>query len=201
MSKPHTYGDIRLITPTGSGVFLDVFTKRMNPNKKREEFSATILIPKTTSLTDPAPGSEMGLGQCVRHCLTDTFGAGAVDAILAHPVNNPIRDGNLKPDYEGYADHWVVKAASQFKPHVIGVDGSVVEFPDQIDLYPGCQVVLLLSPWTYDHQSGNKGCSFNLLGIKKMGEGKRFATGGISAESVKSAFAAVPTVGAPATKW
>lgn len=201
MSKPHTYGDIRLITPPGTLVFPDVFAKRMNPNKNKEEFSATILIPKSTSLSDPAPGSQMGLGQCVRHCLTDSFGAGAVDPVLANPVNNPIRDGNLKTDYEGYADHWVVRATSQFKPHVIGIDGSVVEFPDQIDLYPGCQAVLLLSPWTYDHTSGGKGCGFNLLGIKKVGEGPRLASGGVSAESVQSAFSDVPVVGGSANQW
>ena len=103
----------------------------------------------------------------------------------------PFRDGAEREGSRGYgAGKTFLNASTKNQPGVVGrhggPDGRPRPITDPAELYPGCRVRASLTAFAYD-QAGNRGVSFALNNIQKLGEGPRL-DGRKDAEDEFSAF-------------
>lgn len=75
--------------------------------------------------------------------------------------------------------HWagktVIRASSKNKPGI--VDAQVKPILDEAEIYSGMRVIATLNPFFYD-TDGNRGVSFGLNNIQKIGDGPKLFEGG-----------------------
>lgn len=100
-------------------------------------------------------------------------------------IRSPFRDGNEKQDLEGYKGMIYITASNKHRPQVVGPDKApIAEETDEF--YAGCYARASLNAFAYETKTKtgailNRGVSFSLENIQKVGEGKRFS-GRIDAE-------------------
>jgi hypothetical protein len=87
-------------------------------------------------------------------------------------MRNPFRDGDEKAETDGYKGCTFVSASSKQRPQV--VDNQVNEIIEESVFYPGCYARATLIAFAYDTK-GNKGISFALQNIQKLGDGPAFS--------------------------
>lgn len=92
----------------------------------------------------------------------------------------PLRDGDTERDGEEYKDHYFINCTTKRKPRC--VDRDCVEILDPADLYAGCYVRATLTCYAYDF-AGNRGISFGLCNVQKLGDGDPLGGDGSSAAS------------------
>jgi len=108
---------------------------------------------------------------------------------------NPVRDGSDREDEDasaaagkavykdGYGPDVVFfSAANKRRPSVVDKDPNVPLVEADGRPYAGCYVNVCVSPWAWDHETGGKGVSFNLLAVQFLKDGEPFGGG----ESVKA---------------
>ncbi len=93
----------------------------------------------------------------------------------------PFRDGAEK-EYDGYGAGVVFCSASSHRPPECLTPEK--ENAKESDLYPGCYVVALISPYAYDN-GGNRGVALGLEAVMKVADGAVFGGG---ARSAREAF-------------
>lgn len=86
----------------------------------------------------------------------------------------PFRDGDEKADSKGYAGTIFVTATSKKRPGV--VNQKLEDVLDKEEIYAGCYARAVLIAFAYD-VSGNKGVSFSLKHVQKVGDGEKFSGG------------------------
>lgn len=104
---------------------------------------------------------------------------------------HPFREGNDKPELDGYKDCIFVTAKSKYRPGV--VDARMNEISEESDIYGGCYVRASLIPFAYT-TGGNKGVSLRLGNVQKIAEGEPFGGRGTPADAD---FGAVEDVAGP----
>lgn len=83
----------------------------------------------------------------------------------------PWRDGEEREDSAGYGEGTTfMNVASDYKPLVI--DRKSNKITDQTEIYAGCYVRLIVSPFVYTQPK--KGLSFGLLAVQKLKDGEAF---------------------------
>lgn len=89
-------------------------------------------------------------------------------------------DGKLipEPGYEA-GGMWISLKAGQNKPDCR--DQKMVPITDPNVLYPGCQIMAVVTAYGYDYEGTNKGVSIGLKALQKVGEGENIG-GRVSAE-------------------
>jgi hypothetical protein len=106
----------------------------------------------------------------------ERWGAKAKGLLTSRQLRDPIRDGAEKPTVGYGAGRWFVNASSNRQPGVVskyaGPDGKPLPITDPEELYPGCRVRASLVPFAYE-VNGNRGVSFLLGNIQKLGDGPR----------------------------
>lgn len=90
----------------------------------------------------------------------------------------PFQDGD-ESQYEGNAGQMIIKAKTDRKPRVFGMDGD--ENVDEEDFYAGCYCRATVKAVAYD-VNGKKGITFVLLGIRKVANGTPFGGTSTSGE-------------------
>lgn len=85
----------------------------------------------------------------------------------------PFRDGDEKSDMQGYAGTIFVNASSKQKPQVINKNRELLTEDDGA-FYAGCFAKATLMAYAYD-TAGNKGVSFALQNVLKIGDGESFS--------------------------
>lgn len=85
-----------------------------------------------------------------------------------------IKDGD-EFDYDGYADHWAIKAGNNKRPTVVNRDRSPLTEEDDV-IYAGCYVNAIISPWVQNNQYGKR-VNANLLGVQFVKDGDAFSDG------------------------
>lgn len=85
----------------------------------------------------------------------------------------PFRDGDEKSDMQGYAGTIFVNASSKQKPQVINKNRELLTEEDGA-FYAGCFAKATLLAYAYD-TAGNKGVSFALQNVLKIGDGESFS--------------------------
>jgi len=85
-----------------------------------------------------------------------------------------LRDGDLKAEYEGFADHWAISCNAITRPTVFDVDGSPAAEDSGI-VYSGCMVNMIVTFKAYDNVS--KGVTCELNGVRKWADNDAFSGG------------------------
>lgn len=86
-------------------------------------------------------------------------------------LDNPIKDGDDKAEWDGFPGHWYVRAKSKYQPGV--VDAKTKPIINPADFYSGCYARAEVNAYYYD-QKGNKGVSFGLSNVQKLRDGEPF---------------------------
>jgi hypothetical protein len=90
------------------------------------------------------------------------------------------RDGNTKPEYDGFPGNWFISARSKVKPNCF--DHKRDNITEEMGiLYSGCYVNVLLS--TYAYTKGNNGLGAELKGVQFLRKGDAFGGGGPPAQA------------------
>jgi hypothetical protein len=84
-----------------------------------------------------------------------------------------LRDGDLKAEYEGFADHWAISANSFTRPTAFKGKEPVTE--DSGIIYSGCNVNAIVTFKAYDNVS--KGVTCELNGVQWHSANDAFAGG------------------------
>jgi hypothetical protein len=88
----------------------------------------------------------------------------------------PFRDGAERSAAGFGPNTTFINVTSERQPGVVsrfaGADGKPTVITDPDELYPGCVVRASLGAFSYD-RNGNRGVSFGLNALQKLGEGKR----------------------------
>ncbi|PHM33300.1 DUF2815 family protein [Xenorhabdus innexi] len=111
---------------------------------------------------------------------TDKWGAKAAGILKTIRGNNMrfnFRDGDDKPDYDGYAGHMYISASNKARPLVIDRDRTPLTAQDGRP-YSGCYVNATISIFAYDNNG--KGISASLGGVQFFRDGDAFAGGGVA---------------------
>lgn len=90
-------------------------------------------------------------------------------------VKLPLVDGDEK-EYDGYQDHWAIKATTKKRPTVINRDKTPLVEDDDV-IYPGCYVNASIDIWVMDNQYGKRVLA-SLNGVQFFKEGESFVSGG-----------------------
>jgi hypothetical protein len=90
-----------------------------------------------------------------------------------------LRDGNTKPDYDGFPGNWFISARSKVMPSYF--DGQKQPLTEQQGvLYSGCYVNVSLEMFAYD--KGNNGLGARQRGVQFLRKGEAFGGGGPPAD-------------------
>lgn len=91
-----------------------------------------------------------------------------------------LHDGDLKEQYDGFADHFYVSARSATRPTVLDRDKSPLVEADGKP-YAGCYVNVSLDIWAQDNNYGKR-VNASLRGVQFAKDGDAFAGGGAASE-------------------
>ncbi|MDE9456087.1 DUF2815 family protein [Xenorhabdus bovienii] len=111
---------------------------------------------------------------------TDKWGAkaeGIIKSIRGNNMRFNFRDGDDKPDYDGYAGCMFISASNKARPLVINDDRTPLTAQDGRP-YSGCYVNATISIFAYDNNG--KGISASLGGVQFYRDGDAFAGGGVA---------------------
>jgi len=158
-----------IITPVATLSYPSLFTPRaaMPGNTNQEaKYQCTLVF---------APGTDLAaLNEAAKACAREKWGDKG-EVIYRNQKNKTLRtDGEAK----GYPEGSVfMNINSKQKPGVVSkfkdpLTGKARIITDPMEMYAGCQVKVSVRPFAYDTQ-GNKGVSFGLQNVCKVGEGTR----------------------------
>jgi hypothetical protein len=178
---------IKILTPKARLSFPNLFRARAVEEGKEPTFSCTLLFSPEAQQTPEFAAMKAAAASVV----TAKWGQNV-------PANlrSPFRKAEEKADKEGYEPGWVfINCSSKQRPGVVqNTPTGLQKVIDENEVYPGCWVIASLGPYAYD-QKGNKGVSFGLNNVLKVGDGD--ALGGRSrAEDDFAGVAAPPAAAA-----
>ncbi|CDL86300.1 DUF2815 family protein [Xenorhabdus cabanillasii] len=138
------------------------------------KYRSTLLIPKERK--------ELiaNIEAAILKVATDKWGAKAAVILKTIRGNNMrfnFRDGDDKPDYDGYAGNMYISASNKARPLVIDRDRTPLTAQDGKP-YSGCYVNAKISIFAYDNNG--KGISASLGGVQFFLDGDAFAGGGVA---------------------
>lgn len=151
-----------VITPPAIGcyVFLDRPQPSMNPGGD-PQYSITLLFDKTADIS--------ALKAAAKAAVVKKWGTK-----IPSNLRNPFRDGDTdKPDDPSFAGKIFVTARTKQKPGVVDRNRQPLADP-AFDAYSGMRCRASITAFAYD-TAGNKGASFALNNVQKVGEGTRLS--------------------------
>lgn len=123
--------------------------KRAKFNDVEGKFEATLLIPKSDTKT--------------KQMLDKAIAEITPKNVKVKAANIALRDGD-EVEYDGYADHWSLKASNSKRPTIINRDKSQLTEDDEV-LFAGCIVNAIVDFWFQDNQYGRR-VNANLYGVQ-----------------------------------
>lgn len=157
--------------------YANLITPRAPQQGKKEQYSVTLLIPKTDVAT------KADIDAAILAAYNDGV---SKKWNGAHPTpKNIIHDGDgLRPSGVPFGDEcrgcWVITARSYSKPQVVGIDNINCELAPQ-DIYSGMYARVTLNFFPFD-TAGSKGVGCGLGNVLKIRDGEPLG-GGASAVS------------------
>lgn len=130
---------------------------------KEGKFAATFLINKEDTKTIGA------INSAIEAALAEAKIKVAKDKIC-------LRDGD-DSEYEGYAGHMSIKAATNKRPTLINRDKTPISEDDGI-LYAGCYVNAIIDVWVQNNGFGKR-VNANLHGVQFVRDGASFVSGSV----------------------
>ena len=157
--------------------YVNVFSKRINPDGTQGKYSVCVIIPKSNTeavaLFKQAYENTKLLGK------TTKWG-GKIPA----KVQLPLHDGDEeRPDDPAFEGCWYFNCSSNNAPGVRVKDetGAVVEAIDDDEFYSGCYGCISVNLFPYS-SNGNTGVGIGLNNVIKLRDGERLS-GGRSADA------------------
>lgn len=158
----------RVTTPVGILSFPHLFTPQAAQQAdQKDKYSATVVFLKGTDLA-PLVAAAYAAAE-------KKWPGKGTDLLRSGKVKSPFR---LDAVEKGYPEGAVfINIRSESKPQIVSrfkdaVTGKAIPITDEAAMYPGCQVRATIAAFGYD-KKGNKGVSFGLNNLQKMGEGER----------------------------
>lgn len=157
-----TKEDKRTITPEFRVAFPHVFEAHSAFEGQELKFSLVMLFDKNRDLT--------GLKGIVGAALRERWG----EDKAKHPkmLRLPFRNGDDKPDLQGYENTIYCTATSKQPPGVVNRDKSPMVADDN-EFYAGCYARAEIMAFAYD-TAGNKGVGLALQNVQKIRDGESF---------------------------
>jgi hypothetical protein len=154
---------VKLNTPKARLSFPNLFRAKAAEEGQEPKYSCTLLFSPEAQAT-PEFAAMKAAAQAV---VVAKFGNK-----IPPNLRNPFRAAEEKADKAGYEPGWVfINISSKERPGVVHVTPAGMQrVLDEGDVYPGCFVIASVSPYAYD-QKGNRGVSFGLNNVLKVGDG------------------------------
>jgi hypothetical protein len=153
--------------------FPSLFKTEWYAGADTEKFAATFLIPKSDTKTVAT------IESACKQALIDKFGEGKIPK----GFKMPLADGDEK-DYQGYQDHFIIKANNKKRPTLVNRDKTPIVEEDGI-LYGGCYVNASIDLWVMDNAYGKKVLA-SLNAIQFVKDGEAFGTKSEGADCFES---------------
>lgn len=158
-----------LITPEARLSYPSLFKPKLPYNAKpgaEPRYEATLVF---------GPGADLtALKRAALETAKAKWGDDTAKLIKAGKVKLPFLADTEERYEEGST---IVRTWSKEKPGIVdryaGSDGKPVPITDPAALYPGARVRASVRPFAYDN-SGNRGVSFGLINMQKLGDADRF---------------------------
>lgn len=159
----------RVVTPEGVLSYPKLFTPELGPEAKpgdKPKYGTTIVF---------APGVDLApLRSIIAAVAKEKWGEKATAMFQSGALRSPLRKD---AEEKGYAAGSIfINARSTEKPSVVsryaGPDGKPLVVTDEAEIYPGVHARISISAFAYD-KAGNKGVSFGLNHVQKLGDGER----------------------------
>lgn len=183
---------VKLLTPKARLSYPTLFRARAQQEGQEEKFSCALIFDAEAQKTPEFAAMKAAAGAAAKAKWGDK---------IPSNMRNPFRDGAEK-DSEGYGPGTIfINVSSKQKPGVVRKTGprpeDIESIFDENDVYAGMYVVVSVSPYAYDAK-GNKGVSFGLNNVLKVGEGDPLG-GRSSAANDFAGIAAPPVTGGGAS--
>lgn len=188
MSTSTTKQNTKVITSAATLSYPHLDKPQPAEDGKKPKYSATLVFTPEHLATPEGKATMAALQAAAVAAATEKFGAkyqhpesgaelGAADAIREGVIRSPFRKDAIAKGYP--AGSIFINCRTEQKPGVVykhaGADGKPAPIPaDKIrdELYAGAQVRASVVAFGYA-TNGNKGVSFALNNVQKVGEGKR----------------------------
>jgi hypothetical protein len=170
----------RIVTPEFRLAFAALFApavNRQNPNGVAK-YGCTLLIPKTTDISS--------LRAIMLKCAKEEYGEDLA-GLKGAKLENPIKDGDQKPEWPGFPGNWYIRTVTQIQPAVFDQACKEVKPVEQKRVYAGCYCKAQVHCFAWKH-SGKIGVSFGVDAVQLVRDGEPFV-GVVDAEKV---FGVVP---------
>ena len=160
--------------------FPDLYTAKsfMIAGKPTEpKYGATFLI---------EPGSEnfkaiqVAINEVAKDKWKDKAG-NIIKSIKDNPNKFCFRNGNTKPEYEGYEGMWFIAAKNKLAPAVFDRDGKTPLPESAGKIYSGCYVSAIINIFAYE--TGGNGISAELNGVMFHSDGDNLGGGGVRSKA------------------
>lgn len=143
--------------------FPSLFNTEVYGGADTEKYAATFLIPKSDKTVQAI---ESACQQALKEKYGDKIPKG---------FKMPLVDGDDK-EYDGYANHYSIKATTKKRPTLINRDKTPIVEEDGI-IYAGCYVNASIDIWVMDNSYGKKVLA-SLNAIQFAKDGEAFGSGG-----------------------
>ena len=148
--------------------FFNGFTAKQVNGEGDPAFSASFLIPKASPLVKRI---NAVIDAAAKEKWSDK--APALLKSLRASDKTFLHDGDLKENYEGFADHFFISARSKGRPLVIDRDRTPLTEADGRP-YSGCYVNAVLDVWVQDNKFGKR-VNASLKGVQFVKDGDAFS--------------------------
>lgn len=137
------------------------------------KFRATFLIPKGSPLDKEI---QAAVATVAKEAWGEKYQS-ILDSIKHNPNKAGYRDGDTKPDSDGYAGNMFIVASNKSRPLVIDKDKTPLVAADGRP-YSGCYVNATINIFAYENKG--KGISASLGGVQFFKDGDAFSGGGVA---------------------
>ena len=173
--------------------YVNLVTPRVPTNGGEPKYSATLLIPKSDTVTKAK--LDAAINAAIQKGVSEKWG-GQMPARPHVPVydGDGVRDNgeSFGPECKG---HWVLTASSKQQPGV--VDRNVQRVIDTTKIYSGMYGYAQLNCFAYLN-AGKRGVGIGLQNVQIIRDGEQLAGNRQAPEDVFNAVGGAPQYGAPA---
>lgn len=103
--------------------------------------------------------------------------------VIRKKGDGAVKDGDLKPEWDGFEGHLYANASGKKRPTIIDRDQTPLAQSDGKP-YGGCTVNMMVDVWAQDNQFGKK-INNTLTGLQFVKDGDAFAAGAPAADASK----------------
>lgn len=153
-----------------------IWEARQVQGQGKPAFSVTSLFSKDTD-------NFKNVLAAIKEVAEEKWGAKAAEVLKQLKAQDKLclHDGNLKENYEGFADNYYVNARNASRPTIKDRDGQTNLVQADGKPYSGCYANVSIDIWAQENQFGKR-INASLRGIQFVADGDAFSAGGVAGE-------------------